>query len=447
MKLLNLLKHDLAKETQVWVGQGIISENQAQQICTLYGVDYSQQNQRSWGYNVLIALGYLFIGLAVIVLISANWDNIPRALRMISLIVLTIITQSVGLYYYYHNKFIPSSTNSLKQTGINLFLLGNLFFGASIILIAQIYHLGEHMPDGIFWWALGTLPFGIITKNSWLSLQTLILAIIWAYIEISLNYYPTLFILFIFASLYVLWHNKTQLLLFLTTIFSIGLWFILTTAYFWGYGFELTYTLEHWVLLIVLLILFYAISLWLNTFNSTTAKDYASLLSLWCLRGCIILLFILSFSEVWRELMDHNWPYLKSITTIIIIILLSAIFLAYKANHLRSLFFFTILFIGAFFTVIFVNNTEYALLFSIIDNIVIVTVGGYLIIQGIQRGISHYFFLGITTILLIALVRYADLIGDYIGTALLFIVFALVLLGAAHYWRKFQKYNKKIAME
>ena len=36
--------------------------------------------------------------------------------------------------------------------GTGLFFLGNLFYGASIILVAQIYHLGEHMPDGVFWW-------------------------------------------------------------------------------------------------------------------------------------------------------------------------------------------------------------------------------------------------------------------------------------------------------
>ena len=40
-----------------------------------------------------------------------------------------------------------------------LFFLGNIFYGASIILIAQIYHLGEYMPDGVFWWDTGSGRF------------------------------------------------------------------------------------------------------------------------------------------------------------------------------------------------------------------------------------------------------------------------------------------------
>ena len=62
---------------------------------------------------------------------------------------------------------------------VGLFILGNLFYGASIILIAQIYHLGEHMPDGVFWWALGSLPFAVLLCNTWLTLFSGLLALLW----------------------------------------------------------------------------------------------------------------------------------------------------------------------------------------------------------------------------------------------------------------------------
>jgi len=32
--------------------------------------------------------------------------------------------------------------------------------------------------------------------------------------------------------------------------------------------------------------------------------------------------------------------------------------------------------------------------------------------------------------------RYVDLIGDYIGGAAIFMVFAVVLLGSARYWKR-----------
>ena len=71
-------------------------------------------------------------------------------------------------------------------------------------------------------------------------------------------------------------------------------------------------------------------------------------------------------------------------------------------------------------------------------NIVLVVAGVWLIISGISKGISHYFFLGVASILVTALLRYADLIGDYIGGALLFMFFAVLLLGAARFWKKRQ---------
>ena len=69
-------------------------------------------------------------------------------------------------------------------------------------------------------------------------------------------------------------------------------------------------------------------------------------------------------------------------------------------------------------------------------NLLLMGTGVWLIVRGINNRISHYFFLGVATILVTALLRYVDLIGDYVGGALLFLVFAALLLGAARYWKK-----------
>ena len=36
-------------------------------------------------------------------------------------------------------------------------MLGTLFFGAGIWLVAQIYHIDEHFPNGFLIWGLGAL--------------------------------------------------------------------------------------------------------------------------------------------------------------------------------------------------------------------------------------------------------------------------------------------------
>ena len=194
MRLIRLLKNDLAKETIMWVAEKIISTEQAELICSRYGVDYHNQNKRSYGYFVLVALGYLFIGLALITLLSANWEDIPRAVRMLGLITLTLGINVFGIYK------VKKEENAVA---VGCFFLGGLFYGASIMLIAQIYHIGEHYPDGIFWWAIGVLPVAILMESTLLMILATILGFVWFFVESSLHFYPSVFPVFLVA---LAWH-------------------------------------------------------------------------------------------------------------------------------------------------------------------------------------------------------------------------------------------------
>jgi len=100
MRLIRLLKNDLAKETATWVDKDLISLDQARSICSEYDVDYDSSESYSAGYRLLVALGYLFIGLAVITLLGANWDEIPRGVRMAGLMAITLGTHSLGFRSY-----------------------------------------------------------------------------------------------------------------------------------------------------------------------------------------------------------------------------------------------------------------------------------------------------------------------------------------------------------
>ena len=54
-----------------------------------------------------------------------------------------------------------------------VFFLACLLYGAAIWLIAQMFHIQSHYPDGIWFWALGVLPFA-------LCLDTLLLHVLYA---------------------------------------------------------------------------------------------------------------------------------------------------------------------------------------------------------------------------------------------------------------------------
>ena len=176
LRLIRLLEKDLATEVSTWVDQGLISADQARAICRQYGIDYDEIRSRSTAYRVLAVLGFLFIGLSLITVIGANWESIPRGVRMAGLLVLTAGTHGLAVRHHLSGR---------TSLAIGLFILGNLFYGASIILIAQIYHLGEHMPDGVFWWALGSLPFAVLLCSAGLTLFSGLLALLWFFLEFS----------------------------------------------------------------------------------------------------------------------------------------------------------------------------------------------------------------------------------------------------------------------
>ena len=81
------------------------------------------------------------------------------------------------------------------------------------------------------------------------------------------------------------------------------------------------------------------------------------------------------------------------------------------------------------------NLEVHAAVFQVLDNVALVATGIWLIVRATATGAAHLFFLGVATILLTAFLRYVDLIGDYVGGAVLFLAFAALLLGAARFWK------------
>lgn len=427
MRLIRLLKKDLAREISGWVDKGLISIDQATSICQLYGIDYDSIKTHSGGYRVLVALGYLFLGLSLITLLSANWDDIPRGLRMGGLLAITIGTHGLALRTYLAQK---------ESSAVGLFLLGNLFYGASIILIAQIYHLGEHMPDGVFWWALGSLPFGVLLLNVWLTLFSCLLGLLWFFMEYSLGLTATLFPVFIAAAVYVLIKSRPSALLFLTTAFSIGLWVEMILSAAWTidrHGLDLH--AEHVFVSSALFIFAYAFSQWLGSRESAKVQDYGVLLSLWTLRFGLIVMLVMSYEEPWVELIRADWDHQASMSLVVIVLLAASLWLASLSGALQTVVPISLFFGLSMIAVVLSDDRSNGMLFQIIYNVALVGSAIWLIMSGIKNGVSHYFFLGVATLLLTALLRYIDLIGEYVGGAILFMVFAALLLAAARYWK------------
>ncbi|EDY87304.1 conserved hypothetical protein [gamma proteobacterium HTCC5015] len=428
MRLIRLLKNDLAREASDWVDDELISRQQAEAICQRYDVDFHQAQNHSLGYRVLIALGLLFMGTALIILIGANWEDIPRALRMWGMIALTVSTQSFAVFRYRSN----------ESAGVGLFLLGNVFFGASIILIAQVYHLGEHMPDGIFWWALGSLPFALITRSVWLMLFSLVLALIWFFVEAHMGFNPSAFPVFLVAACFVLVVSRQSILLLLSTVFALFVYIQYQFTQYWSHHFSLDIWAANAFVSANLFLATYALSHRLRMSAAVKAQDYAAVLSIWVLRFALLGLLIMSFETPWRELAEEMNPSHTSLLYVLCALMALGVMLALNTARLRLVLLLNMGLIGLAAVLMFYSVPDLATVLQVLSNIALVVTGIVLIMRGIQRGISHYFFLGVLSLLLTALLRYADLIGDYLGGALLFLFFSALLLGSAKYWKSQQ---------
>lgn len=427
MRLIRLLKKDLARECKDWVQDNVISEQQALAICERYGVDFHKTSEQSMGYAVLIGLGYLFIGLAVITLVSANWEDIPRGLRMSSLILLTMATHGLALWQHTKNK---------HNMATGLFFLGSLFYGASIMLIAQIYHIDEHFPNGILWWALGVLPFALLLKSSLLMTLSFTLAFIWFFVEAELHYFPAVFPVFLLALAWHVFKVKESYVLFLALIVGIGFYLVFALAWYMSGEYDYYFNVENFAVSIGYFLVLHGLSKWLIVQSEVRLKDYGIILGLWVLRFAIVFMLVFSFEVMWDELLEAEWTYIKLVSVMIVGLPLIAIALSFLGDRkIYSTIAFSVLYVLAMTLVIRQNSDLYAIFFQVVTNILLVATGIWLIIKGIQENVTHYFFLGVSSILLTGLLRYIDLVGDYIGASILFIIFAVILLSSARFWK------------
>jgi uncharacterized membrane protein len=427
MRLIRILKYDLCREVAGWVAEGIISTNQAESICSQYGVDYYNLSRRSYGYHVLVGFGCLFIGLSLITLVGANWDEIPRAIRMSAIVALTLGVNLFGLIKFRQGQM---------STAVALFFLGGLFYGASIMLIAQIYHIGEHYPDGIFWWAIGVLPVAVLLESTLIMILTVGLGFIWFFVESSMNFYPTLFPVFLVVMFWHLNRGRQSNILFLVLVAGVGIWAEYTLAWLMGDKAGFQPGAENVALGVGLFVFFHGLSRWLVERKEHMLSDYGALLGLWVLRFTIITLFIFSFKEPWRALIKTEWHMANLTIALSLLLSTLALWLAYQARKsLFSTIAFALLFNISLLAVMLVEDRVYGVAFQIADNIVLVGVGIWLILRGIQSNISHYFYAGVLAILATGLLRYIDLIGDYIGASILFAIIAAILLLTAKYWK------------
>lgn len=418
-------KNFLADELAKWREEGLISDEAARKIAARYDIDLSGANERRSFILKLVA--YLFLALSLFTLVGANWEELPRAVRLIIVLGILAAVNFSGVW---------AQKNGKETQATTLFFLGNFCYGAAIVLVAQIYHLGEHMPNGVLLWAVGALALGLATRKSIIALQALILGLVWFLMEFEFSGVSHGFLLFIVASAAVLWRDDSRLLTgaLFASVFAYIVSFVLYERYFLAdlrvddafYGVHF-FALSYCLLAVCVSFLF-------ERAGKFELAFYLKNIGIVC--GAGILCFDMSlyedlhFSRPWSYGTQNYENVLNGVTFLKSVF--GALFAAFCAVSLGLAFYFK-KYAAATVVALLVALPFILDAFAGYEEGVFSLIGVCVAVALIKQNNMKF---GIALIFWVAFVRYVDLVGDYISASALFLVFALVVLGVSRISKK-----------
>lgn len=216
----------LHRELERWVEEKIVSPEQAGQLRQRYPL---AATNLSWGLIVFATTGALVIGLGVILLFAYNWNGIPKFAKLALIFGAMSGAHTAGLRWL-------RCADWRARLGEAMLVLGTMFFGAAIWLVAQIYNIDEHYPNGFLTWAAGALALAWAVRSTALGILAVLLVGIWGGCEaVDFNrpgHWAMLLVVLGVAPL--AWRNRSAVLLALCVTATQAL--LLLNLGVWGAG-------------------------------------------------------------------------------------------------------------------------------------------------------------------------------------------------------------------
>lgn len=210
----------LQTESERWVRQGLIDEGQRGAILKLYPTDGAAGRDRA--VLIFSILGSLLVGAGVILYVAANWPLIPAGIKVVAILTATLASYGSGFYFQYRG--------DSPRLGQALLFLGSLLYGASIWLIAQIFHLDNDFPTGFLAWGAGLLPLVWATGSRPVLYLAAGLLTVWTVgAQAQFDQYNYLFPVLMLGAVLPLSRRTEARLAEAAVLLGLFLWFILNT--------------------------------------------------------------------------------------------------------------------------------------------------------------------------------------------------------------------------
>ena len=148
-------------EVETWQQNGTITAEQGRAILARYPAADSLTGAAARKRQALVVglsiLGAALVGLGIITFFAANWDEIPRGVKLGVLVAGVALSYGAGYYLWQRAGY--------AGVGVALVLLGCIIFGAGVHLVGQIYHVPVDHPNLTLFWFLGVLPLAYATRS------------------------------------------------------------------------------------------------------------------------------------------------------------------------------------------------------------------------------------------------------------------------------------------
>lgn len=166
-----LYRRRLENDLRTWRERGWVSEESATAILDTVKVDGRPRTAIVLGF-----LGAVLIAFAAIAFVAANWVDMSRPLRLAMLVGGMALCYLIAIFLdrARHPWFADAAI-----------FAGAALFGASIMLVAQSYHISGDYPDALLMWGAGAFLAAVLGPSRAAMVLALGIFALWAWYEVT----------------------------------------------------------------------------------------------------------------------------------------------------------------------------------------------------------------------------------------------------------------------
>jgi uncharacterized membrane protein len=157
-----------------WLSAGVVDATTAARI-RAHEQDQEHHSGLRWQGLVALILGGLLLACGVVLFVSAHWDQLGSASRLLLAMAMVAVFHLGG----------GGTRAAYPGLSTTLHAVGTVAAGAAIALVGQIFNMQEHWPAAVLLWALCAIAGWVLLRDQAQQTLALLLAPAWFYCELE----------------------------------------------------------------------------------------------------------------------------------------------------------------------------------------------------------------------------------------------------------------------